>query len=428
MVDVDDPENLRGRLESALKRMEGKDAITDETYKAACDLADAHLEGRVPDDDQLAVGTLATYTTRLARFAADVDGSLIEADQSDLSDPLKDYRYQYSASYYNNIAAALRWLSDYHELGWDDSFTYADQEQTSVDEDKLFTDEEVNNYLEAGDARDQAMIGILADTGCRVGALTSFRIRDLDRSGDIPQLSFNTDAPTKGASGKILLSWSTGHINTYLSTDHPRPDDPNAPIIHKKIWSADDDGALSPNRVRARLKTLGEEIGIPRDRAKPHNFRHTAVSNWIRQGYDPNEIVHLASWASPDTLKIYDNVTDEQRNRDLAVKMGLVEDEEVATDPSEATIPCPQCDAVVRRNANFCPTCSLQMSRAPAFEDDDVDPVTIDEDASSDPQPGVPDDVWTDGAGDVLDDVPPEVLMQKLVEKTDVDASDLLDK
>lgn len=429
MVDVDDPQNFEGRLRRQLELLDDAEAIGDATREAIGDLADAHSEGRVPDDEQVETSSLAVYVRRLREAAEEIDAPLLEADVATVDDYLEELSYQYAVSTHNLAASALTKFGRYHGLGWDDSFEFLVDDRPKVDESRLFSDDEVNQLLEVGDVRDQAMVALFADTGCRVGALTSYRVRDVDLDGDVPQLAFNTNANTKRAEGKVLLSWSTGHIETYLSTTHPRPDDPNAPLIHKKLYSDDEDGACSPNTIRGRLKTLGEKAGIPRDRMKPHNFRHTAVSSWIRQGYDPHEIVHMASWADPSMLEVYDNVTDEQRNKDIAVRMGLVDDDEVAADPSDATIPCPRCDSPVRRNANFCPSCSLQMSRAPAFEETDagdIDGVTIDDDPDAEPR--VPDgEVWTDGAGDVLDEVPTDALLRKLLEREDIDPTDVLD-
>lgn len=430
MVNTDDPHNYRRQVDKHLRSIKKSDEIDEPTTDAIVGFAEAQLDGAVPEDDDLALGSVATYTDRLRRIAREASVSLTTTTPEELNDDyLEAVRYQKSASYYNTSTAALTALSGFHGWGWEGEFGYEKQPKSTVDEEKFYSDEEVNAFLENGDARDQAMVGLLADTGSRAGALASFRIRDLDRDGDVPQLRFNTEAPTKGAEGKILLSWSIGHLDTYLATDHPRPDDPEAPIIHKQRWSGRDDGALSPRSILGRIKDLGEEAGVSRDRMRTHNFRHTAVSNWIRQGYTPQEIVHLASWASSDMLDIYDNVTDEQRNKDIAVKRGQIDDEDVVTDPSEATMMCPRCKEQVRRNANFCGKCSLEMSRAPSFEDD-VDPVTAEPDASADHQPGKvdPDELWSDGAGEVLDEVPTDTLLRKLLEREDVDASDLLDE
>jgi integrase/recombinase XerD len=429
MVDVNDPHNFDSRLNSTLCLIREDSEIDPVTTEALEEFVKAQREGVVPDDNELAVSTLTTYLKGLKKIAKGVDEPLTEAADDEIGQRLDYISRAYAAGTHNNALLALYAFSDYHDLGLRGEWEAVDREKSKVDVDRLLTDNEVTNLLDAGDPREQVMIGILADTGCRVGALCSFRIRDLDLESEVPQLAFNTNAPTKTADGKVLLTWSLGHIETYLSTQHPNPETPNAPVIHKKeqYTKSVEDAALSPTTIRERLKELGEEVGIARDRMKPHNFRHTAVSNWIRQGWNVDDIVHRASWAGPEMLEVYDNVTDEMRNEDIAARLGIIDDEEIATDPSEATIECPRCNTPVRRDANYCPSCSLQMSRAPALEDGEVDPVTADEDASTETEPGVPDDVWADGAGDVLDDVPPEVLMQKLVEKTDVDADDLLD-
>jgi len=430
MVDVNDPHNYENELASTVRRIRDADEIDSDTTEAIEAFVKAQREGTVPDDKEFAISTLTTYLKGLQQIAKGIDEPLIEADVDAIEQRLDYISRAYAASTHNNALLGLYAFSDYHDLDLRGEWEPVDREMSKVEVNRLLTDDEVTDLLDAGDPRDQVMVGLLADTGCRVGALCSFRIRDLNLESEVPQLAFNTNAPTKTADGKVLLTWSVGHIETYLATQHPNPETPNAPVLHKKeqYTNSVEDAALSTNTIRHRLKELGEEVGIARDRMKPHNFRHTAVSNWLRQGWNIDDIVHRASWAGPRMLKIYDNVTDEMRNEDIAARLGIVDEEDVVSDPSEATIECPRCKSPVRRDANFCGKCSLKMSRAPALENGDIDPDTLDEDTSSEANPGVPDeDLWADGVGDILDDVPAEVLIQKAVEKTDIDADDLLD-
>jgi integrase/recombinase XerD len=437
MVDVNDPHNYEQDLEVALWNYRESTDVDNESHRAVVEWASAQQKGHVPDDEELATSTLADYVTRVRLLVEGIDSPLLDADKDELDEYIEHVRHSKAASTHNNTLCAVYSFSDFHDLGLRGEWEWVEREVSKVDVDRLFSDEEVNDLIDEGNAREQVIVGVLADTGCRIGALCSFRIRDVDIGTSVPQLAFNTNAATKSAEGKVLLTWAEGHIENYLGTDHPRPDDPNAPLLHKKEQfnlEGGDYGALSPSRCRAILKDLGERVGIPRDRMKPHNFRHTAVSNWIRQGYTTEEIIQQTSWAGPEMLEIYDNVTDEKKNEDLASRLGIVDDEEIVDDPSEATIPCPRCDYMLRRNANFCPRCSLQMSRSPAFEEAANEELPApDEQQGDDPMPGTidPGEVWGDGAGaDLLDEMEPETVLLQLLQRDDVDLDidDLLDE
>lgn len=431
MAKIDDPQGFEREFERELERLRESDAVDDESEEAIEDFATAHYDGAVADDEQLAVGTLSSYVDDL-RFCAEAIGPPLTADPLDeLEEYLDTVAKKHSASTHNNRICALKAFGRFHELGWEnedddsDVFEFIARDTPDVDPEKVFTDDEINAMLEAAGARGRVMIAVLADLGCRIGALCSFRIGDLDLEGAIPKIAFNTDANTKGAEGRVLLTWSAGHIQHYLDAEHPRPDDPDAPLLHLKqdYGPEDDDGAVHTRTATGDLRKIGKEAGIRRERLKPHNFRHTAVTNWIRQGYSTQQIVNRASWASPDMLKVYSNVTDEMAIEDLAVEYELVDDDEVATDPSDVMVDCPQCGTPVRRAASFCGCCHLDVDEFEEVREEQPEGVTLD----GTPATEAP-EVSADGAGDILEDVPTEVLMQKLVEKSDVDVSDLVDE
>lgn len=428
MVDVNDPQRFGPKLENELENLRESPVVDTATYKAVKKWVKAQESGRVPDDESLSTSTVLNYTRHIRYAAEELDTSLLEATTDQLNDYLEERSYQYSAGYHNSSVWALQQLSEFHELGWVGDLNVVTIDEPSIDTNRVYTSSEVVDLKEAGDLRDKVMVGLFADAGPRVGALCSFRIRDLDLDGPVPQLKFNPDAPTKSADGKLLLTWSKGHIETYLANEHPYPKTPNAPLLFKQMHHNSDDpedGAICPQTVRDRLKRLGEKVGISRDRMKPHNFRHTAVSNWIRQGYKPQDIVQRAKWSSSAPLDYYDNVTDEQKNEDIARRLGLIDEDEVEREPGEYTFPCPRCSTPVHHEANYCASCSLALTEEAVKEEHaNKSPAP----STGEAEPKVPEDVWSDGAGDVLDEVPTDALLRKLLEREDINASDLLDE
>lgn len=426
MAKLSDPQGFEKRIEDELQRAKDSDQLADETADALFEFAEAHREGRVPDDEELSDATVGLYLNRTRLAAERLNGTFPEADKDTYETLMEQMSYEYAVGTYNLTVSGVDALSRFHGWGFAGVADRMERETPSVDPDRVFEDEEVNTLLDEAGPVDAAIVAVLADTGCRVGALASFRVRDVDRSGAVPELRFNTESNVKTATGKILLSWSKGYLDDYLEDEHPCPGDPDAPLIHKTMhYDADDpydDGAFHTDTIRKRLKNLGEAAGIARDRMKPHNFRHTAVSNWIRQGFTPEDIVHRASWASPRMLDIYDNVTDEQMNESIAVKMGIVDEEDVASDPSEVTIDCPQCQTTIRRSAKVCPVCNLALNQQSASEVKDGELP-----GAGGPMPGEVDDgVWADGAGaEIPDEMETETLLAKLLEREDVDPSEL---
>jgi site-specific recombinase XerD len=102
---------------------------------------------------------------------------------------------------------------------------------TPVQPSDILTQKEFDNLMEAcRHPRDKALIAVLADSGIRVGALASCRIKSVEfnQYGAILYLS-KTGLANKTTSAKgIPLTWSTGYLNQWLAV-HPLKEDQDAP-------------------------------------------------------------------------------------------------------------------------------------------------------------------------------------------------------
>lgn len=206
--------------------------------------------------------------------------------------------------------------------------------------------------------RDKALIAVLADSGMRVGALASCRLKhvEFNKYGAILYISQTSRSKKTTAAKGIPLTWSTGYLNQWISV-HPFQDDPDAPL-----WVTLDKNRepLSYKTIRVTLKKIGERAEIKKP-VNPHTFRHLAITNWILDGLNEQEIKHRAGWSRGSTqmFKIYANFTDNEINDRIFEKYGLKTD-----DKRHVTLKaCPRCSNVLRPSDKFCSQCSLVLDR-----------------------------------------------------------------
>jgi hypothetical protein len=86
-----------------------------------------------------------------------------------------------------------------------------------------------------------------------------------------------------------------------------------------------------------------------------------AVTHWILDGYNEQEIKHRAGWSKGSTrmFKIYGNFTDQEINDRIYEKCGLKTE-----DKRHVTLKkCPRCSNVLRYTDKFCSQCSLVLDR-----------------------------------------------------------------
>jgi len=328
----------------------------------------------------LAASTNTNNCSDLRLSAERADTPLVEMDRSDVDALLFEYKHDYemAAGTLRNYRKALKKFFRYHGREWAEDIEIGAVPDREVDTDKILTDEEISALREAADhPRNKALLEMLLDTGLRVSALGTLRVQDVELNGRAGTVTLNQEAVgRKGASGKRPLTWSKPYVANWLDV-HPRGDDPQAPLFHRFTepnngWDEDDDGALSYYHIQRILKQLAEDGDVSRDKVNPHNFRKTAISEWIRQGFSEQEIKHRACWVKDSRqFETYSQVTDEEMNAQILEQYGLAEDETERNAPDIDQ--CPQCQATLRGDTRFCPGCGLALNQKAAHDLDQVD-------------------------------------------------------
>lgn len=354
-MDTDDIQGYGRKFENQLEKLEAADIGPD---KAAIKQYVHAREGKINR------GTMVNYINRLRLSAERADKPLVEMSKADVDEFVFDLRHEHGLAEgtVRNYRKALKLFFDERGEDWADDITIGVSPSRSVDPDRLLEDEEVNDLLDAaGSARDKCLVALLADTGLRIGAIASLRIRDVDLSGQNAMITINEEANVKDAHGTMPLTWSEGYVTSYLNV-HPRRNVENAALLHQNggYYDGDDDGALDYQYLSRRIKDLAGEAGIDRDRVNTHNFRKTAISRWIREGLSEQAIKHRACWTvDSDMLEVYSGVRDEEFNDQILSHYDL--DHEANSERPDLE-QCPRCQTALQPNHDFCPGCSAPLT------------------------------------------------------------------
>lgn len=368
MVSTDDVHGFGKKLANQREKLRDAD-IDDRDREAILE----YLNSRDANDD-VTTGTLVNHANRLRLSAERASVPLVDAAKTDIDALLVALKREHDLSEgtRRNYRKALRLFCRHLDRAWADDISIGASPDRSVDPDDLLTDEEIEALLEAAaNPRDTAVIALLADTGLRVGALASLRIRDLDLSGPTATVTINENGPVKDASGTVPLTWSEGYLANYLAV-HPRRDVPDAALLHTHgsyFDDDDDDGALEYRYLTRRIRETADTADVPREKCNAHNFRRTAISRWIREGMSEQAIKHRATWdVDSDMLEVYSGVRDEELNTQILEHYGL------ETGGGDAVRPdldnCPRCGTPLRSSMRYCPGCSAALTDLAAAQQD----------------------------------------------------------
>lgn len=383
MVDVTDVQGYQTKLENQLDLLDFADI--DERDRDAIDSWIVHLRANDPDVESL--GTVVGHLNRIRLAAERGHMPLVEMagveDTNALKLHLQD-RHGLSEGTIRNYMKAIRkffhWFVD--DDDWPDDITIGAPPERKHDPEAEISSDELDAMLDAAAefdsaAREKALIALLRDTGLRIGAILSIQIKHVDFEGERGTITINEEANVKDASGPKPVTWSRGYVANWLDV-HPRPDDPDAALIHKtRQWEADEDGALRQQYAGRRIQEIAEAAGLDSDRVHAHLFRGTAISQWMRDdGLNEQKIKHRVDWVEDSgQFKTYSMVSDEEMNDAIFDEYGIGSSDEDETGPDLDN--CPQCRTPLRGGERFCPGCAAPLTQAAVESSDEIDDRTF---------------------------------------------------
>ena len=152
--------------------------------------------------------------------------------------------------------------------------------------------------------RDRAVLGVLAYTGARIGAVARLRMADYRNLGDHRVLRFREKG---GKDREIpvrhdLAVWLNAYIAAAGITEEAKAPLFRAADGKRKVLTT---SVYRAHSMRQMMKRRLEDAGLP-DLFSPHSFRVTVVTNLLNQNVPLEDVQYLAGHASPTTTRVYD--------------------------------------------------------------------------------------------------------------------------
>ena len=153
--------------------------------------------------------------------------------------------------------------------------------------------------------RDRALLGTLAYTGARVGALARLRRGDLENQGAQRVLRFREKG---GQQREIPVRHDLDRwLEEYLMAARIAADHKETPLFRAALGKQKklSRNPLSANSMRRMLKRRLKDARLP-DIFSPHSFRVLVVTDLLTQDVPLEDVQYLAGHANPKTTQIYD--------------------------------------------------------------------------------------------------------------------------
>lgn len=273
-------------------------------------------------------------------------------------------------NYKRGLRVFFQWLNeqpDYGDFEFYENIEMPSQSINRVEEDEMLTADEVEAMKQAANnSRDRTFIAFLADTAARVSLASQLRIGDIyELDTDRPYFKPNPNGiGHKGAPDKRYpILRSSAELRTWVHSLHPDPRDgsPLWPVLRGYDEENPQECAVSSDCLRDMLRRCARQADIDKS-VTPHSFRHAAITRLSREGYTPQEIQHLAGWADDRMLEKYDHTTAQQRNEQIRLRGGFIDESEAETEPTRPKT-CGNCREKLSPSALFCPRCGSPTTR-----------------------------------------------------------------
>jgi site-specific recombinase XerD len=210
--------------------------------------------------------------------------------------------------YWRNLRPFFGWWTK--ETEEPNPFHGADVPSTQLDPPDVIHLDDIRKLLECCkgrsfyDRRDNALIRVLFDTGCRRGELVNLTLDDWDRRQDFLTLRGKTGTrvvPVSSSTGEALARYVRSRRN------HDAAAKTDALWLGKK-------GALHDSGVSQVLAKRCAQAGLPR--MNPHAFRHTFSHEFRVQGGSEGDLMYLAGWKSTAMAHRYGQSAAAERARE----------------------------------------------------------------------------------------------------------------
>lgn len=375
MSSVDDPERRyqlsRERLEDAELADADKEAIFEFLDAINPDISTVNFSNDRGERETKTYGTMAAYAQALKRVGELANNPIVEMPDTRavnaFFDEIGDGTHPdvkdsgYSKSTLSQWQSAVTKFYEYHEeLGIDsEEIVVTRQPKSSVDERDMYTREEIEALREGvNNTRDRCVLELLLNTGQRIRAIQTLRVKDVDPEEGIYYL--NTDeAGLKGADkngNKRPLLGAKRPVYDWLK-DHPtgEPDDYLITCLPTAQRGTPGE-KLSQSTIRSQLKKAADNADLEKP-PNPHNFRHYFVTV-CKRDYDMDEstIKHLIGHGPNSNVMetTYQHLTDEDYIEAAEVAADLREPED---DSPLTPRVCPTCGEQLEQSAKACPAC-----------------------------------------------------------------------
>lgn len=233
--------------------------------------------------------------------------------------------------------------------------------------EQMLTEDEIRAMIHSCTSstatRDRALISVLYESAMRIHEVAALKWSDV--KFDTHFVRLNTAGKT-GIPRYVPLTASRGYLAEWRSAYPGEASGANFVFVTAR------EKPLTYNYTKNLLQRIAERAGIQKH-VTPHLFRHSRITNMIRQGFGEST-VKMVAWGSltSEQLARYTHLVNADIDAEFARHAGIdLTETQTAAEPLANRI-CARCHAVNQPDRNFCGVCGHPLTKETVLELDEM--------------------------------------------------------
>lgn len=264
----------------------------------------------------------------------------------------------------------FQWLFDCEKSQYPESVRWIEiktiRGEKELTPEDLPTPEEVKRMIESTEnPRDRAMISLMAESGARIGEVSTIRLKDISWNDNGFILTIHRNRTKSKFGRRIPLCACAEDIKRWVNDYHPFKNDPEAPLFISFTVRTALKANLKTGSIARIIKMVAERTKVAkRIHMHPHKFRHFRASQLAELGWNEPMLRQYFGWSKTSNMPaIYIHMSQKSMNNRYYQMYGKADLQKAKEQNIEEPKTCSECGTRNPTGYRFCFRCNTLLEK-----------------------------------------------------------------
>jgi len=264
----------------------------------------------------------------------------------------------------------FQWLFDCEKSQYPESVRWIEiktiRGEKELTPEELPTPREVRAMIESTEnPRDRAMISLMAESGARIGEVSTIRLKDISFNDNGFILTIHRNRTKSKFGRRIPLCACAEDIKRWVNDYHPFKNDPEAPLFISFAVRTSPKANLKTGSIAGIIKMVAERTRVTkRIHMHPHKFRHFRASQLAELGWNEPMLRQYFGWSKTSNMPaVYIHMSQKSMNNRYYQMYGKASPQDSNQHNLKEPENCSKCGTRNPTGYRFCFRCNTLLEK-----------------------------------------------------------------